>query len=198
MFCGVCSNRAKSSTAEEDLDPLHPKENPILQVGSLHILQSAIRDSAILHTGSDRYFHIGKLAEVEQKHILRWHFLQQICLQFVCLMIMLPCHSQLALRCMPLQGYLLPNVHGTFRRYLLELLVVAGLLLPWIGPAFGLAVMTPIVLLTVQNGKVVTPESDCFSGGTGPATCPATSYFDYYFWNISNPAEVAKQSWPHS
>lgn len=93
-----------------------------------------------------------------------------------------------------LQGYLLPKVHGTYRRYFLELLVVAGLLLPWIGPAFGLAIMTPIVLLTVQNSKIITTERDCFRGGVGPTTCPATSYFDYYFWNLTNPDQVNEPS----
>lgn len=81
-------------------------------------------------------------------------------------------------------------MHGTYRRYILELLVVLGLLLPWIGPLFGLAIMTPIVLLTVQNGKIITTERDCFGGGLTPTQCPAESYFDYYFWNITNPAEV--------
>lgn len=88
------------------------------------------------------------------------------------------------------QGYLQPKVHGTYRKYVLELLVVLGLLLPWIGPLFGLAVMTPIVLLTIQNEKIITTERDCFGGGNVPTQCPAESYFDYYFWNITNPAEV--------
>jgi hypothetical protein len=89
------------------------------------------------------------------------------------------------------QGYLAPGVHGTYRQYVLELLVVLGLLLPWIGPLFGRAVMTPIVLLTVQNGKIITTERDCFGGGVGPTECPADSYFDYYFWNITNPDQVS-------
>ena len=94
------------------------------------------------------------------------------------------------------QGYLLPEVHGTYRRYVLELLLVLGLLLPWIGPLFGLAVMTPIVLLTVQNGKIITTERDCFGGGLKAVQCPAQSYFDYYFWNITNPTEVRAWSQP--
>ena len=94
-----------------------------------------------------------------------------------------------------LQGYLLPGVHGTYRRYFLELCIVAGLLLPWLGPVLGLAVLTPIVLLTVENGKVIDSTTDCFGGGTGPTTCPATSYFDYYFWNITNPNEASTYSW---
>lgn len=89
-----------------------------------------------------------------------------------------------------LQGYLLPGDHDTYRRYVLELLVVLGLLLPWIGPLFGLAVMTPIVLLTVEDEKIITTETDCFGGGQTPSLCPAQSYFDYYFWNITNPLEV--------
>lgn len=87
---------------------------------------------------------------------------------------------------------MLQGEHGTLRRYFLELLVVLGLLIPWIGPAFGLGVMTPIVLLTVQNGKIITSDQDCFGtalSGTA-VTCPAESYFDYFFWNITNPAEV--------
>lgn len=103
------------------------------------------------------------------------------------------CHNSLE-RCKlsdaALQGYLVPKTHGTYRRYVLELLVVLGLLLTWIGPLFGLVVMTPIVLLTVQNGKIITTERDCFGGGLGPTECPAESYFDYYFWNITNPTEV--------
>lgn len=71
-------------------------------------------------------------------------------------------------------------------------MVVLGVMLPWIGPAFGLCVMTPIVLLTIENGKIITADQDCF--GTGPlgnaTQCPAESYFDYYFWNITNPEEV--------
>lgn len=89
-----------------------------------------------------------------------------------------------------MQGYLLPSVHGTYRRYVLELLVVLGVLLSWIAPLFGLAVMTPVVLLTVQNGKVITTERDCFAEATEPVQCAAESFFDYYFWNITNPAEV--------
>ena len=94
------------------------------------------------------------------------------------------------MQCNAVQGYLAPGVHGTFKRYGLELLVVLGLFLPWIGPLFGQAVMVPIVLLTVQSGKVITTERDCFGGGVGPTECPAESYFDYYFWNITNPEQV--------
>ena len=74
----------------------------------------------------------------------------------------------------------------------MELMVVLGLMVPWIGPAFGLGVMTPIVLLTVQNGKVITTEQDCFGveASGNPTDCPAESYFDYYFWNITNPDQV--------
>lgn len=88
------------------------------------------------------------------------------------------------------QSYLLPGEHGTYRRYVLELLIVLGALLPWMGPVFGLVIMTPTVLLTVQNGKTITTERDCFAPGIGPIKCPATSYLDYYFWNLTNPYEV--------
>ena len=93
-----------------------------------------------------------------------------------------------------LQGYLLTGVHGTYRQYFLELCIVAGLLLPWLGPILGLAVLTPIVLLTVEDGKVIDSTTDCFGGGTGPTNCSATSYFDYYFWNITNPNEASPSS----
>ena len=67
------------------------------------------------------------------------------------------------------------------------------MMIPWIGPAFGLGVMTPIVLLTVQNGKIITTDQDCFgisTDGNPIIECPAESYFDYYFWNITNPDQV--------
>ena len=87
---------------------------------------------------------------------------------------------------------MLQGEHGSARRYVLELMVVLGMFIPWIGPAFGLCVMTPIVLLTIQNGKIITADQDCFGAGplANATECPAQSYFDYYFWNISNIDQV--------
>jgi len=139
---------------EQQEEPLHPKENPILQV-CIHIPNSPLPETVV--------------SSIKKGIILRFDVVQ---------------------------GYLAPGVHGTYRQYVLELLVVLGLLLPWIGPLFGRAVMTPIVLLTVQNGKIITKERDCFGGGVGPTECPAESYFDYYFWNITNPNQVSLRYMP--
>ncbi|KAK9814422.1 hypothetical protein WJX72_005728 [[Myrmecia] bisecta] len=83
-----------------------------------------------------------------------------------------------------LRTYLAANNYGTCRRYFLELLLVLGLFLPWMGPLLGLAVLDPIITVTLEQSKLLTPTTKCYQAE--PAVCDATSYFDYYFWNITN------------
>lgn len=84
--------------------------------------------------------------------------------------------------------YLLAGDHGTFRRYLLEVCMVLGLFLPWIGPLLGLCAVVPMVELVVWETTVVTPASNCYNAT--PMVCNDEVFFDYYFWNITNANEV--------
>ena len=84
--------------------------------------------------------------------------------------------------------YFYEQEHGTFRRYLLEACIVLGLFLPWVAPLVGLCAISPIVQLAILDSRVITPTSDCY--GPDGGVCDNEVYFDYYFWNITNPAEV--------
>ena len=113
--------------------------------------------------------------------------------------------------------YLIPNEHGTCKKYWAELVLVVGLVLPWMGPIGSLCVASPFIKLGVQQSQVtcgtsqnahslclpvspaanmmvfggyqvITPDTDCF--GSAYAVCNAESYFDYYFWNVTNAQEV--------
>ncbi len=115
--------------------------------------------------------------------------------------------------------YLIPNEHGTCKRYWAEFILVVGLVLPWMGPIGSLCVASPFIKLGVQQSQVkclqstsylsgylvnilyvlleslqvITPDTDCF--GSAYAVCDAESYFDYYFWNVTNAAEVSMLRW---
>lgn len=84
--------------------------------------------------------------------------------------------------------YLLSGDHGTFRRYLLEMCLVLGVCLPWIGPLLGLCAVTPLLDLGIIESEVITPSTDCYSAT--PSVCRDDVHFDYYFWNVTNAAEV--------
>ena len=88
-----------------------------------------------------------------------------------------------------IRTYLYEQEHGTFRRYLLEACVVLGVFLPWVAPLIGLCAIAPIVQLALLDSRVITPSADCY--GPEGGVCNNEVYFDYYFWNITNPVEVS-------
>ena len=87
-----------------------------------------------------------------------------------------------------IRTYLYEQEQGTVRRYLLEACVVLGVFLPWVAPLIGLCAISPIVQLAILDSRVITPTADCY--GLEGAVCNNEVYFDYYFWNITNPTEV--------
>ncbi len=50
--------------------------------------------------------------------------------------------------------YLIPNEHGSCRRYWAEFVLVVGLVLPWMGPIGSLCVASPFIKLGVQQSQV--------------------------------------------
>lgn len=86
------------------------------------------------------------------------------------------------------QTFLLPNSHGKCQRCCCECLLIVGVMLPLLGPLLGFCVAVPYLDLQFEEGSVIQPDTPCY--GPQPTVCGATSSFDYYFWNISNPMEV--------
>ncbi len=89
--------------------------------------------------------------------------------------------------------YLLPNSHGTCRRFCCECCLTLGCMLPLLGPLLGLCVFVPYFDLIFEEGNVIQPNTPCF--GPDPGICPASFKFDYFFWNITN-AEQVRHAWP--
>ncbi len=88
-----------------------------------------------------------------------------------------------------IDSYLLPDSHGTCRRFCCECCLIVGLSLPLLGPLLGLCVFVPYFDLLFEEGNVIQPNAPCFS--PAPGICPTSSKFDYYFWNITNAEEVS-------
>ena len=63
-----------------------------------------------------------------------------------------------------------------------------GLFLPLLGPLIGLCAIAPLIELAILDSGVITPSTNCYN--TTPVVCTDEVYFDYYFWNITNPVEV--------
>lgn len=74
------------------------------------------------------------------------------------------------------------------RRWTMEFLVVAGLILPLLGPLLGLTIVNPLFNYYIAKATVLTPDTDCLGGN---AVCEAHSTFEYYFWNLTNYDEVS-------
>lgn len=89
-----------------------------------------------------------------------------------------------------IQTYLLSGEHGTFRRYLLELCLVLGLFLPWLGPLLGLCGIIPLIELDILETAVITPSSYCFAQAANGTVCNGTAVYEYYFWNLTNTEQV--------
>ncbi|KAK9813634.1 hypothetical protein WJX73_000949 [Symbiochloris irregularis] len=85
-----------------------------------------------------------------------------------------------------IQTYLLSGEHGTSRRYLLELCLVLGLFLPWLGPLLGICGIIPLIELDVLERAVITPSSYCFAQAANGTVCNGTAVYEYYFWNLTN------------
>lgn len=49
--------------------------------------------------------------------------------------------------------YLIPNEHGTCKRYWAEFVLVVGLVLPWMGPIGSLCIASPFIKLGVQQSQ---------------------------------------------
>ena len=68
--------------------------------------------------------------------------------------------------------YLIPNEHGTCKRYWAEFLLVVGLILPWMGPLGSLCVASPFIKLGVQESQV--REQINSSSSTGNETAASS------------------------
>ena len=88
-----------------------------------------------------------------------------------------------------IDSFLLPDSHGTCRRFCCECCLIVGLSLPLLGPLLGLCVFVPYFDLLFEEGNVIQPNAPCFS--PAPGICPTSSKFDYYFWNITNAEQVS-------
>ena len=88
-----------------------------------------------------------------------------------------------------IDSYLLPDSHGTCRRFCCECCLIVGLSLPLLGPLLGLCVFVPYFDLLFEEGNVIQPNAPCFS--PAPGICPTSSKFDYYFWNITNAEQAS-------
>ena len=64
-----------------------------------------------------------------------------------------------------LRTYTLAGEHATWRRYLMELCLIAGLVVPWAAPAVGLLVVTPLVRVTADAGAELGPGTACLGPG---------------------------------
>lgn len=78
------------------------------------------------------------------------------------------------------------------KRYWLEFCVVMGFLIPWVSPLIGLGILTPFVKLGLMQSNIITAATPIYGAGVIPWNL--TSYYDYYFWNITNPLEVESQT----
>ena len=67
-----------------------------------------------------------------------------------------------------------------------------GLVLPWFGPMSGLFVISPIMEMDVLESRWITKDTQCFMDPVN--VCNATSQYQYYFWNITNPDQVGEHS----
>ncbi len=63
-----------------------------------------------------------------------------------------------------------------------------GLLLPWFGPLVGLFVISPLIEMGLAESRQLTADTQCLKKDVN--VCDSSSYFEYYFWNITNPDEV--------
>ena len=88
-----------------------------------------------------------------------------------------------------IDSYLLPESHGTCRRFCCECLLIVGLSLPLLGPLLGLCVFVPYFDLLFEEGNVIQPNAPCYSNES--SICPTSSKLDYYFWNITNAEQVS-------
>ena len=59
------------------------------------------------------------------------------------------------------------------------------------GPVLSVFVVDPLLKLLLLEGQVITPAVDCFDPRLGNQTCDSDVMVDYYFYNITNEAEVS-------
>lgn len=60
------------------------------------------------------------------------------------------------------------------------------------GPVLSVFVVDPLLKLLLLEGQVITPAIDCFDPRLGNQTCDSDVMVDYYFYNITNEAEVSQ------
>jgi hypothetical protein len=61
----------------------------------------------------------------------------------------------------------------------------------WLGPVLNVFVVDPLMKLVLLEGQVITPAVDCFDPRLANQTCDSDVMVDYYFYNITNEAEVS-------
>lgn len=69
-------------------------------------------------------------------------------------------------------------------------LQMMGLILPWFGPLVGLFVISPLIEMGIAESRQLTAQTQCLENAVN--ICDATSTFEYFFWNITNPDEVCR------
>ena len=93
-----------------------------------------------------------------------------------------------------IRTYLLSGDHGTLRRYLLELCLIVGLIIPWFGPLLGLCGIAPLIDLDIMERAVITPSSSCYSTAGNGTVCDDRRFYEYHFWNLTNAEQVGQTS----
>lgn len=61
----------------------------------------------------------------------------------------------------------------------------------WLGPVLSVFVVDPLLNLLLLEGQVISPAVDCFDHRLANQTCENDVMIDYFFYNITNEAEVS-------